>query len=193
MIVDLLRRHACIRGGPSLARVDTAIFHRRYFTHCMECNFCDDWCCSHGVDVDVENVARILARADAVERFTGTSRDQWFVPGWTVDPEFPGGRHTRTRVVDGRCVFLRRNGRGCMLHDFSLEAGLDYHDVKPMVSALFPVTFDDGLLHPSEEVDENLLVCLDAGPTLYQGTRDELLHYFGPALTEELDALQASA
>jgi hypothetical protein len=79
-----------------------------------------------------------------------------------------------------------------MLHAFALERGLDYHEVKPMVSALFPVTFADGVLMASEEVEDGTLVCLDEGPTLYRGARAELLFYFGEALVAELDALEAA-
>lgn len=191
-IIDLAREYTCRHGAPSVSRVEDSIFHRRYFTSCMQCSFCHDSCCAYGVDIDVTNVERILARADEIERHVGVGRDQWFLPEWTDDREFPGGRHTRTRVVEGACVFLNRRGRGCLLHGFCGEAGLDYHDLKPMVSALYPITFDDGLLHPSDEVHENLLVCLDQGPTLYRGVRDELAHYFGPPLVEELDRIEAS-
>jgi hypothetical protein len=60
-----------------------------------------------------------------------------------------------------------------------------------MVSALFPVTFDDGLLHASTEARDGTLVCGGQGPSLYRGARAELLHYFGESLVSELDALEA--
>jgi hypothetical protein len=171
-------------------RVDLAIFARTYFTHCMAHPTCGDWCCSHGVDVDEPNVARILEHADALERFTGIPRARWFDDMVRRSDEFPGGAHRRTRKEDGGCVFLDRGARGCRIHAFCLAEGLDYHLLKPMVSTLFPITFDEGLLHPSEEVRDHTLVCRDEGPTLYRGVRDELLHYFGPELVLELDALE---
>jgi hypothetical protein len=190
--VDLAAEFASRGGQPRVSRVDTAIFVRTYFTNCMECTFCGDACCDYGVDVDAENVARILAQADALESFTGVPRDRWFTGEWTEDREFPGGKNTRTSVVDGHCVFLGRRGRGCSLHAFALSTGADYHDLKPMVSALFPIAFDDGLLHPSDEVEDGSLVCLDRGPTLYRGARGELAYYFGPGLVANLDAIERS-
>ena len=192
MIVALGRRYPSRYGAPTLWRVDTEIFTLRYFTKCMQCGFCKDACCTYGVDVDVVNVARIEAHAGALERFTGIARDLWFDGEVTEDGEFPGGRHTRTRVVGRGCVFLDASpgGRGCLLHRYAVENGIDYHELKPMVSALFPLTFDDGLLHPSDEAHDGSLVCLPAGDTLYRGVREELAHYFGRELVAELDGME---
>jgi hypothetical protein len=107
----------------------------------------------------------------------------------TADPDFPGGAATRTAVVDGRCVFRQRDARGCSLHAFALARGEDYHDLKPMVSALFPVTFGDGALVCSEELVEGSLICAGEGPTAYEMARDELGYYFGSELVAELDRL----
>jgi hypothetical protein len=172
-------------------RVDTAVFHRTYFMSCMQCTYCHDSCCQYGVDLDVHNVARLHERADDIARFTGVPRERWFTEEWVSDAEFPGGRLTRTRVEDGACVFRNRKGRGCMLHSYALDRGVDYHELKPMVSALFPITFDQGLLHPSSEIVDRSLQCIDDGPTLYRGVRDEIDWYFGPELVAELDRFEA--
>ena len=82
-------------------------------------------------------------------------------------------------------------GRGCMLHKLALVKGLDYHDLKPMVSALFPLTFGEGTLTVADEVSDGTLVCLGAFAAVYRGGRGELLYYFGPDLVAELDALEA--
>jgi hypothetical protein len=192
MITQFEKSYPSCYGAPVIASVDTDIFTLRYFTKCMQCTFCNDACCTSGVDIDVVNVARIEAHADAIERFVGIPRARWFTEEFTNDPEFPGGVHTRTAVVGRGCVFLDQSaeGRGCMLHKFGIENGIDYHDLKPMVSALFPLTFDDGLLHPSDEARDGSLVCLRTGATLYRGVRDELLHYFGKGLVSELDAME---
>lgn len=156
----------------------------------MQCSYCHDSCCQYGVDVDAENVARLEAYAPEVERFTGVPRERWFTGEWANDPEFPGGRNTRTSVEDGACVFRNRAGRGCTIHSFALARGVDYHELKPMVSVLFPITFDAGLLHPSAEIDDRSLQCYGDGPTLYRGVRGEIAWYFGSALVGELDALE---
>jgi hypothetical protein len=192
VIRALSRPYASRWGVPVVARVDTAIFAHRYFMRCMECSYCFDSCCQHGVDVDAHNVERLRAQATDLERYTGVPRDRWFSGDWREDAEFPGGRHTRTRVEGGACVFRSRAGRGCMIHSFALERGIDYHELKPMVSVLFPVTFDEGLLHSSTEIVDRSLQCIDDGPTVYRGIREEILWYFGDALVRELDDLEAA-
>ena len=182
--------YACRWGAPVIDRVDTAIFVRRYFVDCMRCQYCHDSCCQYGADIDGENVARVEAHAAELESYTGVARGRWWTGEWNDDREFPGGRQTRTRVEDGACVFRSRRGRGCMLHSFALERGLDYHDLKPMVSSLFPVTFDGGLLHPSNEIVDRSLQCIDDGPTLYRGVRGEVEWYFGAAMVAELDGME---
>ena len=155
----------------------------------MACHFCADACCQHGVDVSVVERDRILSRADELEAVVGRPRESWFEDDVEIDADFPGGGATRTRVVDGRCVFIQRDSRGCALHALSLERGEDYHDLKPMVSALFPVTFGDGVLQPADELVDGTLVCAPDGPTAYEMARVELSYYFGPALVRELDRL----
>ena len=169
--------------------VDDAIFTSRYFGACMQCGFCADACCQHGVDVSVPERDRILARADEVTARIGVDPSQWFEPGITLDADFPGGAATRTRVVNGRCVFLRRDARGCVLHALALETNGDYHDLKPLVSTLFPVTFGDATLLCSEELGDGTLVCAGDGPTAYDMARAELAYYFGTELVSELDRL----
>lgn len=192
-IWPLTRAFGARAGAPSIDRVELTIFERRYYTDCMRCTSCADWCCSHGVDVDEQNVARILARRAELEPFVGAPADAWFDGPPRPDAEFAGGAFRRTSVVDGACVFLDRSRRGCRLHAFAVERGLDYHELKPLVSTLFPLTFDGGLLHPSGEVDDGTLVCLGSGPTLYRGARSELAHHFGEILVRELDALEEIA
>ena len=173
--------------------VDDAIFTRRYFGHCMRCGFCADACCYHGVDVSVKERDRILERADALEPLLPVPRDGWFLPATTSDPDFPGAAATRTAVVNGACVFLQRDSRGCTLHALALASDEDYHVIKPMVSTLFPVTFGDGALLCSEELLDGSLVCGGTGPTAYEMARAELAYYFGEALVAELDLYAAGS
>jgi Fe-S-cluster containining protein len=213
VIRSLSQPYVCRGGAPVIDRVDTAIFFRTYFMDCMKCSYCHDSCCQYGADVEGDVLPRVMAHADDLERYTGVSRDRWWRShgadgpsggaasggaaieadiDWTPDREFPGGRQTRTRVEDGACVFRSRSARGCMLHSFALVQGLDYHEVKPLVCSLFPVTFDGGLLHASNEIVDRSLQCIDDGPTLYQGVREEIAFYFGPGLVAELDGLEAA-
>ncbi len=192
MIYDLSRTFPSRYGVPVLRRIDSEIFEKRSFGNCLECGFCHDSCCSYGVDVDALNVRRIMLHADRISEFTGLHPKDFFGVTATDDPEFPGGSFVRTMTVGERCIFLNREGgkRGCSLHSFCLHEGIDYHEIKPMVSCLFPVTFDDGLLHAMDEVADRSLACLDQGPTLYRTSRNELKYYFGNGLVEELDTLE---
>lgn len=190
-LVALSRAYPCRGGGPVLRQVEKRIFTLRYFRHCMACGFCHDACCSHGVDVDLENVARIRALPETFKRQVGAPEEEWFTTAVVADAEFPGGSHVRTAVVDGACVFRSRRGRGCLLHAHALAAGFDYHDIKPLVSTLFPVTFERGVLAAAAELADGSLVCAVEGSTLYEGARDELRHYFGAGLVAELDSLAA--
>src|SRR6266576_1686918 len=80
---------------PVLRSVNVAIFGRRYFTHCMQCSFCHDWCCSEGVDVDLLHLRALEAHAEELEAHTGISRQGWFLEDRTLDPEMPGGGSVR--------------------------------------------------------------------------------------------------
>jgi hypothetical protein len=192
-MVKLGRAYASIHGAPVISAVDPAIFALRYYRDCMACGFCHDACCTHGVDIDVENVARLRALPPDFANSVGTGPEVWFTEGVAADAEFPGGAHLRTRTREGACVFLDRAERGCKIHAYCLANGIDYHLLKPMVSVLFPVTFEHGALVPSSEVADASLICSGAGPTLYEGVRAELAHYFGDGLVLELDALDGRA
>jgi hypothetical protein len=186
----LSREYLCVQGAPLIHSVDTAIFELRYFAKCMACGFCDDQCCSYGVDIDLGNVMRIAALGEDFSRRVPAPRAEWFTDEVLEDPEFPSGRYLRTRAKDGGgCVFRNPEGRGCLIHGYAIEKGIDYHELKPIVSTLFPTTFDYGVLGASSEVHDKSLACSGDGPTVYEGARDELRYYFGEEFVAELDAL----
>ncbi|UCF40739.1 MAG: hypothetical protein JSW43_13620 [Gemmatimonadota bacterium] len=190
-VIALPTAFASRYGAPVITHIDTDIFRRTYFTHCLQCDFCDDWCCQHGVDVDLYHYERIQRHADGLERYTRIPREQWFTGEVEQDPEVPGGGSHRTRVVNGSCVFRKPRERGCLLHAYCLEEGLDHRELKSMVDCLFPLTFYDDILCVADEVDDEELVCLDTGPTIYRGGREELVYYFGEAFAAALDTLEA--
>lgn len=188
----LSQSYPCRYGAPVIAAVDPAIFSRQYFTHCLECSFCHDQCCSYGVDYDWRVRENLQKHADALETFSGVSRGRWFTGDTTPDESMPGGGSDRTAVENGACVFLNRGARGCQIHAYALAAGVDYHDLKSIVDCLFPLTWEGHELGLSEEVLDSSLICLDSGPTVYRGVREELRFYFGDGLVEELDRLEAA-
>jgi hypothetical protein len=192
-VVRLAAEYPCRMGGPVLRAVDMRIFDLRYYSDCMDCGFCHDTCCRYGVDVDLENVRRLKAAPARFKALVGVPENEWFTPDVSLDAEFPSGRHVRTQVRDGACVFRNRSGRGCLIHGFCLSEGLDYHDLKPLVSVLFPLTFEQGVLVPSDEVQDGSLVCSGSGPSCYEGARQELVYYFGAGLAAELDVIASRA
>ncbi|MHB8628858.1 MAG: DUF3109 family protein [Aggregatilineales bacterium] len=179
----------------TVTQFDTAMFIQRYFMHCLDCQFCHDSCCSYGATIDIENVKRLEARAPELEAYLGVSRDRWFTDEYAPDSDYVGGQYTRTQVVatprGNRCVFLNRGKRGCGIHSFCLDNGLDYHDLKPMVCWFFPIMYDHGLLRPAHELQTGELICIDQGETLYRASRSEIAYYFGDELIAELDRIEA--
>lgn len=185
----LSRPYTATVGAPTIGSVDPEIFARRYFAACMSCTFCRDRCCSHGVDVDERIVVALLAQADRLEAVVGVPHTAWFAGPPEPDADAPGGATRRTAVRDGYCVFHDNKGRGCLLHAYALASDQNYHDLKPMVSTLFPLTFGDGALLLSDELEDGSLVCAGVGPTAYEAARSELEFYFGAELVRELDGL----
>ena len=192
-MIALARAYACVLGAPTIDRIDQRIFTLHYFAKCMDCSFCADQCCSYGVDIDTANIDALRGLGPDFEAFVGVPAAQWFTGETTSDPEFPSGTYSRTRTRDGKCIFTSPVARGCRIHAWCLQQGLDYHRFKPLVSTLFPVTFEFGALVPSPEIVDATLICAGKGPTLYEGARDELHYYFGESFVAELDALALTA
>lgn len=190
MIEQLQRAYASRKGAPLITHVDASIFVRTWRAGCAQDGFCRESCCSHGADVGVKELRRLLSYADALEQLTGVRRVEWFDPEVALDAEFVGGARTRIQAVHGQCSFLDRTSGGCWIHKFCSEHSIDVHELKPMVCCLFPVTFGAGLLVPSDEAEESSLTCFHSGSSLYRGIRSDLLYYFGCAFVSELDGLE---
>ncbi len=189
-IVRLKQAYASKFKAPQIEYIDLEILNRRYFTDCLNCDFCSDVCCSYGADIEIRVLRNISGHSDQLVKEIDTPKAEWFTDIFKRDAEYPGGTYTRTQQKQGKCVFLDRRSRGCKLHQVSNKVGVDYHDLKPMVCCLFPVTFNKGLLLPSTEVYTHELVCLDQGPSIYQGTRSDLFYYFGQEFIDELDEIE---
>ncbi len=192
-IVALSQNFPSILHQPVLRAVDTDIFRLSYYARCMACSFCGDQCCSYGVDIDLDNARRLMDMGPEFEQFVGISAERWFTKEEIPDAEFPSGSHVRTQTMDGGCVFLDRKARGCKIHAWCVDRKIDYHALKPMVSVLFPATFDKGVLGPSGEARDKSLVCAGSGASIYDGIRHELAYYFGNRLVDELDTARSHA
>ncbi len=61
------------------------------------------------------------------------------------DPNFPGGKTIRIRVMDYGCVFLDRFGE-CTLQKACIIEGLNQYLLKPFYFTSFPITIDNGTI-----------------------------------------------
>lgn len=186
-MIVLSREFPSIFGAPAITAVDPRIFTGRYFARCLAHTSCQDCCCAYGTDIDWANMEALRMLGPAFEAYIGVPQKEWFTGEILHDPEFPSGAYARTAVKDGACVFLNRKDRGCRIHSWCLENDLDYHLYKPLVSILFPLTFENSVLMPSNEILDSSLFCQGDGPTLYDAVRDELIYYFGEAFVAEVD------
>lgn len=189
-MIALSRAYPCLFGAPTLTVIDPRIFTLRYFANCLSCSTCADQCCQYGVDIDAANMEALRRLGADFEAYLGVPSQDWFTETLIADVEFPSGSHARTTVKDGKCIFAETKGRGCRIHAYCLEHGLDYHLYKPLVSTLFPLTFEKSVLMPASEVLDGTLICAGDGPTLYDAVRPELLAYFGSAFVEEVDCIK---
>ncbi len=190
-MIALSREFPSIFGAPAITTVDPRIFTLRYFAECLACSTCADQCCQYGVDIDWANMETLRTLGPGFAAYIGVPPQAWFTPEIVHDPEFPSSAHARTALRNGKCVFAEPDGRGCRIHAYCLEKGLDYHLYKPLVSILFPLTFEQGALVPANEILDGTLVCAGEGQTLYSAARPELLYYFGEAFVAEVDAVAA--
>src|SRR3569832_424717 len=107
-VVALWREHASIITAPVLREVDTRIFGLRYFTLCMACGFCNDQCCSYGVDIDFDNAQELRGLGEGFRNFVGVPEEDWFTGELVEDVVFLFGCYTRTQTRGSHCVFHKK-------------------------------------------------------------------------------------
>lgn len=179
-----------VSGNMAISFVHRDIFLKKYFAHCLQCNFCHDWCCSFGADIDIENVDKIQQRKEEILPFVRPPEGEWFEAEYTYYEEYVGNQYTRTNTQGPRCVFISKDQRGCGLHRYAISKQMDYHELKPLVCILFPLSFEQGILSLAQELDDDSLICSGSGYSAYQSMRSELEHYFGREFVEELDGIE---
>ena len=179
-----------VSGNLAISFVHRDIFLKTYFARCLECNFCHDWCCSFGADIDIQNVEKIQQHKEEILQFVRPPEGEWFEREYTYYEEYAGNEYTRINTQGPRCVFISKDQRGCGLHRYAISKGMDYHEIKPLVCILFPLSFEEGILLVAPELDDNSLVCAGAGASAYQSLRSEMQYYFGQELVEELDRIE---
>jgi hypothetical protein len=191
MEINLKKQYVCCNGKPIINKVNTKIFTEKYFVPCFDCAFCNDQCCSYGADYDTLYLNRIEKYANELENYIGISREEWFSPNLKEYNNYVGGLYRRTNTISNHCIFLDTQKRGCFLHRFCLEKGMDYRYLKSILCSLYPVDFYDDVLQQAVEVDDHDLICLNRSEvSLYRGVRNDLMYYFGNDFIEELDNLE---
>src|SRR5215216_7285924 len=187
-IIPLNREY--LSGNLAISFVHRDIFLKTYFARCLECNFCHDWCCSFGADIDIQNVEKIHQQREEILPFVRAPEGEWFDTEYSYYEEYVGNQYTRINPQGPRCAFISKDQRGCGLHRYAISKHMDYHEIKPLVCILFPLSFGEGILSLAPEFDDNSLVCSGSGYSAYQSIRSELEYYFGREFVEELDWIE---
>ncbi len=99
-------------------------------------------CCSVGAELlDDDEAMRIAALAATIDPSHLQFADELAAGGPYVEPSFGDRRHTR--VVDGACIFLNREGfaggAGCALHAEAIRSGESITDWKPAICWQLPI------------------------------------------------------
>lgn len=153
-------------------------------------------CCSMGAHLDGEDEARTVAAMALMVP------EELFQHHRFAREIFSDDTCTNTRVVDGACVFLNRQGfaggAGCALHLAALDAGESPIDWKPSVCWQLPIKVDwqmaadgveDATLRGWQRKDwgaegATMAWCCTEGPEAYVGDRPVV-----ESLAEELIAV----
>ncbi|MCP4446910.1 MAG: DUF3109 family protein [Myxococcales bacterium] len=149
-------------------------------------------CCQYGVDVDVGERDGILDHAEQIKGILDAAVRNlpWFKDEVTEDVDFPSGKYVRTQTHNDGCIFLSHDKRGCSVHRASIEAGWDFHGIKPNICRLFPMSYDDEAIVMSDDYADYSCAFEPDTPTVYQVGRPDLLAIFGEALVLELDSIE---
>ncbi len=184
---------------PRFKQVSASIFTRKLAPDCMEhrCTMVDehreklDACCQYGCDVDIQEREAIMTKRDDIRALLRPeARDAaWFGSEEEIDPDYPSGKCVRTQTLDGGCLFLAHDKRGCAIHRASIERGWDFRGIKPAICRLFPLTYDREWIEIAEEYAEYSCAHVE-GPTLYRLTRDTFGELFGQELVDALDRVE---
>lgn len=175
--------------------VDPAMLEARFATGCSTAQ-CRGACCRSGVWLDVGERDRVIAHAELVREAmdAGQPRDprRWFSRRAVNDPDFPSGRAVHTRVKNGGCVFLDRQGRCVLQRASATRPGLQ---LKPFFCTAFPVTISHGVLMLDDEdyrAGQPCCASTKGGPlTVFDTCGMELRHVLGAAGVSRLRALAA--
>jgi len=142
----ILRKHP-LAHIPEL-KVADELLRLRYEKNCSMSN-CRGKCCLYGADLDLAEQDKVLKHADLIGRLMDDSQDRdtanWFDTPFK-DQDFPSGTAITTRLHNGGCVFLNKEGR-CVLQIAESEVG----DLKPFFCRAYPICIHTGTLTIDDE------------------------------------------
>lgn len=190
MIIELKQTFNSRYGLPAVSKVETDIFTFKYYDkNCFDNNTCNDICCSEGVLMDIRSFEQLLKYKDKPE-FKHIDWDYYF----KKDLLAAGGLGCDSRVVNGTCAFRNTGGRGCLIHKFSLESGMDFRDIKFLYCCFFPADIFDGELLSYSNLlrRKGYLNCEGGNSTVYETSKNDIEYYFGQGLINELDNINAN-
>jgi Fe-S-cluster containining protein len=187
---------------PRFRRAEVTIFTSRVVSDCMSfaCAMAAthteklDACCQYGCDVDLYERRAIEQHADEIRSVLRPEAHgiRWFDDDSPEeDPDTRSGIVVRTEVLDGGCLFLAHDRRGCAIHRAALAHGWDFRAVKPSICQLFPLSYTTDSLVVSDDFVDYTCAEYPGAPTLYRVAREALAFHFGESLVRACDAAEA--
>lgn len=137
----VIRDHLGFNVGKVHPRLTRNIYQER-----SSVRNCDGSCCFNGTTVSIKERATIRKHRRIVARhMTGWARKhphRWFNKRVVEDDDFTAGRSLTTTVIDGNCVFFRKDGL-CALQVAGDKELRNPYALKPAVCLLWPVIVHD--------------------------------------------------
>ncbi len=172
-------------------RVDPILFEQGFAKGCGPFQ-CRTSCCHSGVFVDPSEMETILRHKEEVkaqmDETQVTDESAWFEKRYEDDIDFPSGTSIGTEVHNGKCTFLRKDGR-CSVQLVSAEKYNDPWKLKPFYCVAFPITVDNGLLTFDDFQQDEAECCSivkDTQSTLVDSCKAELEFMLGKEGYEQL-------
>ena len=178
-------------------RVDPILFEQGFAKGCGPFQ-CRTSCCHSGVFVDPSEMETILRHKEEVkaqmDETQVTDESAWFEKRYEDDIDFPSGTSIGTEVHNGKCTFLRKDGR-CSIQLVSAEKYDDPWKIKPFYCIAFPIVVIDGLLTFDDYQQDNASCCSivrDTETSLVESCKAELEFVLGEEGYRQLAAMKNS-
>lgn len=176
-------------------RIDPILFEKGFARGCGPYQ-CQTTCCSSGVFVDPAEKEVVLQHKEEVKGQMDETqvRDEsvWFETRFEEDLDFPSGYAVGTEVHNGKCTFLRKDGR-CSIQLVSAEKYGDPWKIKPFYCIAFPICVDSGTVTFDDYQQDEAVCCSivrDTDTTLVDSCKAELEYVLGKEGYQTLKAMQ---